>query len=163
MTGIIKVDTIQNNGGTTAFTVNSSGYVARAKNAAFLAHTASDATHDQDGVLGWDTEVFDTDSCFVPSTGLYTAPVNGIYCFNACILINATNAFGVGLFYKNGANLVSFQSFSTGNVNRGSGVASITAEMNASDTMGIYWYGSSYGQAYKGTYSHFSGHLLAAT
>tara|TARA_Y100001937_G_scaffold22644_1_gene32379 strand:- start:266 stop:754 length:489 start_codon:yes stop_codon:yes gene_type:complete len=162
MTGIIKVDTIQSNGGTTAFTVNTEGYVARAKNAAFLAHTPSDATHDQDGVLGWDTEVFDTDSCFVPSTGLYTVPVNGIYCFNACILIEDTN-FGVGLYYKNNATLVAFQSYSTGGNNRASSAASITIEMNASDTMGIYWYGSTYGQAFEGAYSHFSGHLLAAT
>jgi len=163
MSSILKVSEIQDpTNGNTAFTVNTAGYVARAKNAAFLAHTPSDATHDQDNVLGWDTEVFDTDSCFVPSTGLYTAPVNGIYCFNACVLINEA-AFGVGLFYKNGANLVSFQSYSNGGVNRASGVASVTVEMNASDTMGIYWYGSSYGQALKGTYSHFSGHLLAAT
>lgn len=163
MASEIGVQTIQHTNGTTAFTVNSSGYVARAKNAAFLAHTASNATYNQDNVLGWDTEVFDSDSCFIPSTGIYTAPVNGIYCFNACILINTSGNYGVGIFYKNGASLVSFQGWSEGGVNKGSAVGSVTAQMNASDTMSIYWYGSSYGQAYKGNYSHFSGHLLAAT
>ena len=164
MSSILKVSEIQDpTNGNTAFTVNTAGYVARAKNAAFLAHTPSNATYNQDNVLGWDTEVFDTDSCFVPSTGLYTAPVKGIYCFNACILIGAGDAFGVGLYYKNNSTLVAFQAWSPGSANKGSSVASITIEMNANDTMGIYWYGSSYGLAYEGSYSHFSGHLLAAT
>lgn len=163
MASEIGVQRIQHTNGTTAFTVNSSGYVARAKNAAFLAHTPSDATHDQDGVLGWDTEVFDSDSCFAPSTGLYTAPVNGIYCFNTNILINGSSTYGVGVFYKNSSTLVAFQSWSQTNPNKGSAGSSVTVEMNASDTIGVYWYGSSYGNAYKGTYSHFSGYLLSAT
>ena len=54
MTGIIKVDTIQNNGGTTGLTLNSSGYMTTPNRPAFWVGMETSTTAANDGVIIFD-------------------------------------------------------------------------------------------------------------
>ena len=94
MTGIIKVDTIQNNGGTTGLTIDSSGRVTRNVVPAFRIGRTSDQSSTTTGsevtVLFDD---FDSDNCFIQggmslSSGVVTAPIAGLYQFNMNLRIN---------------------------------------------------------------------------
>lgn len=86
MTGIIKVDTIQNNGGTTGLTIDSSGRVLMPKipcchvrlTTSNADDTTSPYTHTA-GVIRFDTIDLNQGSCYNASTGLFTCPVAGIY------------------------------------------------------------------------------------
>ena len=95
MTGIIKVDTIQNNGGTTGLTIDSSGNLSAPGNldvtgritstqVAFLARGQSPSTissgTDQTVVYG--STDYNIGSGYSTSTGKFTAPVSGLYLFS---------------------------------------------------------------------------------
>ena len=87
MTGIIKVDTIQNNGGTTGLTIDSSGRVVLPQNkVAFQAMRTGNIT-GYDGGSGttneivFNNEIYDISGNYDPATGLFTAPVDGMYTF----------------------------------------------------------------------------------
>jgi len=75
MTGIIKVDTIQNNGGTTGLTIDSNGVVTRPVVPAWRATAILDVRTAAGGkYVTWSTT---TDHEFtVPVTGLYQLNVN---------------------------------------------------------------------------------------
>ena len=160
MASELGVQTIQHTNGTDAITIDSSGYITRAKNCAFLAHTATAASATADTVLNWVTEVFDTDSCFDPTTGLFTAPVNGIYYFSFHSMIVDAD-YMVSKFQHSGMSTkIDMQSRATAS-NSGINSASHVFEMNANETMGIYNLGASYSEAAQGSNAAFSGYLIS--
>lgn len=83
MTGIIKVDTIQNNGGTTGLTIDSSGRVNKPAQPRFRAtgngwfNLATAATWET--ITGFNLEDFDVGGCFNTSNSQFTVPVSGVY------------------------------------------------------------------------------------
>ena len=83
MTSILKVNQIQNTAGTTAATIDSSGRIltpARPAFRGFEAYVQTDFTTET--VITNYTEDFDIGNCFNHTTGIFTAPVTGIYQIN---------------------------------------------------------------------------------
>ena len=93
MASIIAVNELQHTNGTTAATIDSSGYVTKPKLAAFYVYCQNTAdenlktnlTHTIGNTSDFTTvtEYTDTDNCFNATTGEFTAPVNGTYSFSA--------------------------------------------------------------------------------
>ena len=89
MTGIIKVDTIQSNGGTTGLTIDSSGRVSTLKNPAFYAHeySGTDGTRTMGtgstAALTYNHIVTNDGSHWNNTTGEFTCPVAGRYFVSA--------------------------------------------------------------------------------
>ena len=83
MTGILKVDQIQNNTGTAAVTIDSSGRLAYPAQPRFMVKLASNATIANGNDTNWSVddatwdERFDVGGCF--ANGTFTAPVAGVY------------------------------------------------------------------------------------
>lgn len=86
MTGIIKVDTIQNNGGTTGLTIDSSGRVQLP--AIPCCHVQLTTSNSQDTSnpytttgtnIKFDSIILNQGSCYSASTGSFTCPVAGVY------------------------------------------------------------------------------------
>ena len=85
MSSILKVDTIQNTGGTTGLTIDSGGRVLSPARPAFKAYIGSsgwvDLTHGQTSRIPFNAEKYDVGGCFDTSTSTFTAPVAGYYFF----------------------------------------------------------------------------------
>jgi len=89
MTGIIKVDTIQNNGGTTGLTIDSNGVVTQ-KNRPFFHVTLDQSSTQNSGgtILPFGRVVEDTESAFNTSTYKYTVPIAGLWMLKMGVRIN---------------------------------------------------------------------------
>ena len=83
--------TIQNNGGTTGLTIDSSGRVLMPQVPMFQVHAAGNQYVSDDGLVEYDTEDHDVGGNFDTSTYKFTAPVNGYYHMHAHVY-TATNS-----------------------------------------------------------------------
>ena len=87
MSSILKVDTIQNTGGTTGLSIDSSGRVLTPARPAFKAYIGSsgwvDLQHAHTRRIPYNTEKYDIGGCFDTTTSTFTAPVSGYYFFYA--------------------------------------------------------------------------------
>ncbi len=108
MTGILKVDQIQNNTGTTAVTIDASGYISgKTISPAFVCRESATNTLTSGSFMSltW-TEEFDTHSAV--SSGVFTVPAGqgGIYHFSTGVTINAIGAstFIITTLFINGSN-----------------------------------------------------------
>jgi len=83
MSSILKVDTIQNTGGTTGLTIDSSGRVLNPNVIAwFVNKTSSQTASGADELVTWNTVTLNQGSGFQTSGGnanKFVAPVHGIY------------------------------------------------------------------------------------
>lgn len=82
MSSILKVDTIQNTGGTTGLTIDSSGVVATPARPAFSAYRDSSTTEYLTGTIVFNGTRSNVGSHYSTSTGKFTAPIAGSYQFN---------------------------------------------------------------------------------
>ena len=87
MTGILKVDTIQNNGGTTGLTIDSSGLIATPARPAFLYRTGTqqNITANTWLTVNFNDKLFEVGSNFNTTNKSFVAPVDGLYQFNASV------------------------------------------------------------------------------
>jgi hypothetical protein len=114
----------------------------------------------------FDNVNYDTGSNYSGSTGLFTAPVNGVYSFSAQTIYNQSQMAGTGLtwwFNKNGSRYLGASGYELAGNAWGTSASSITLPLVAGDTIGVYMVGGSwYGD---GTYNHnvFTGHLVRPT
>ena len=90
MSSILKVDTIQNTGGTTGLTIDSAGRVD-AKVPMFHATRSANVTSASPYVPIYDTVVYDTDSWYSTSNGRYTPQKAGYYYFMGQWSLASTN------------------------------------------------------------------------
>lgn len=105
----------------------------------FVRKTASTSTV---GTVVFDSVIEQTGSNYSTSTGLFTAPIAGVYQFSAQSIANTTT--GWGFIYNGGlySGPTPYQVYT----NWTSLSATINKNMNAGDTMGVYlrtgiWYG----------------------
>ena len=89
MTGIIKVDTIQNNGGTTAMSMDSTGRVLTPARPVFEVSTTTNTTGTANAYtkVEWQTVVTDIGSNFNLTDNDYTIPITGAYHLNCLLLL----------------------------------------------------------------------------
>ena len=112
MTGIIKVDTIQNNGGTTAMTIDSNGVVTRSVVPAWRATAIhDDRTSGAAKPVTWSTATDTNDNRRYrlggvtlggssPANHEFTVPVTGLYQLNVNVRIDELNTGYVIMFLQ---------------------------------------------------------------
>jgi len=104
----INVNTIANLSGTTAMTVDSSGFVTKPNHPAFVVRPS--ATQENITPAGWVTvsfasTVYDPNSDFDFSNMYYVAPVSGVYIFTANIRLQTVDS--AGSYYQSRVNVSS--------------------------------------------------------
>jgi len=76
----LRVNTVQDETGTTAMTIDSTGRILTPARPAFRARIAgSTGSHGDTGVLVFETEDFDIGGNYNTSTGIFTVPTTGLY------------------------------------------------------------------------------------
>ncbi len=75
--------------GRTDAVIDSTGNVTKPFNSCFLAARASAQTYSAGNAVVFDNEIFDQNSNYNPSTGIFTAPVTGKYLLSATILVQS--------------------------------------------------------------------------
>ena len=169
MSSILKVDTIQNTGGTTGLTIDSTGRMLTPARPAFRAKFSASGTLAAGGDMGGGNSVLIPDdvttsgfglhnvgSHYSTSNGKFTAPIAGLYFFQFNMYQNNTTDCEID-FYLGAQNLgngrfyASGDSYSTCN-------ASTTLMLSASDEVTIkVQVGTAY---FNQTVSNFSGFLI---
>ena len=79
MSSILKVDTIQNTGGTTGLTIDSSGRLGISNPIIFYGRKNNGGGYTTIGTIVWNVSMIDTASAYNTSTGLFTCPKAGHY------------------------------------------------------------------------------------
>ena len=141
MASEIGVQTIQHTNGTDAMTIDSSGRVTTPARPAFSAYrTAVSGT----GIITDFTEDYDIGGHFNASTGIFTAPVSGIFFFKiACIGKYSSGGFDVFLSINGsttvGKGQVSIRPVSNDQSDGYSALSSDSGivQLNANDAVGI--------------------------
>ena len=150
MTGIIKVDTIQNNGGTTGLTIDSSGRVTTPARPSFFVYRktgdASSLDYTSNTLVNFDTKQHDIGNNFDLSTDTFTVPVSGVYQLNwavrmqyvttagyvfAPLYLNGSPHWGNGLYMYAGLNDPEGGEYVTP-------ASSQTVQLTANDTVQVY-------------------------
>jgi len=171
MSSILKVDTIQNTGGTTGLTIDSTGRMLTPARPAFRAKFNASGTLAAGGDMGGGNSVLvpndvttsgfglhNVGSHYSTSNGKFTAPIAGLYFFQFNIYQNNTADCEID-FYLGSQNLGNarffaqdaYSSYSTCN-------ASTTLMLSASDEVTIkVQVGTAY---FNQTVSNFSGFLI---
>ena len=79
MSSILKVDTIQNTGGTTGLTIDSAGRLGVSNPIIFYGRKDNVSSYTTVGTIVWNVSMVDTASAYNTSTGLFTCPKAGHY------------------------------------------------------------------------------------
>ena len=153
MTGIIKVDTIQNNGGTTGLTIDSAGYITSGKVPAWRIGRDTDFNVTASGTytkVEWDERDNSSVNTFMDhvtySSGDIVIPVAGIYQFNATVRFDQANAdsgYGILSLQKNDERsglADTYLVFESQSNSYHSVSASTVFKCNANDTLAVYVY-----------------------
>jgi hypothetical protein len=146
------------------FSVSQSGYHSLPVLPAFHVISAPSLAANTTGILIFPTEHLDNNNNYNPATGLFTAPVAGLYKFDAYTLVNtgagATAEANIR-FSKNGTALAPWGNSGAGYVRSYEPIyISAVISLALGDTVGVLL--ATGGGAYNwgGDYSYFCGHLL---
>jgi len=161
MASTLKVNTIQHTGGTTGMTIDSSGRVTTSTNRpAFVARRTSSQNV---GTVVFDTVLLNQGSHYDNSTGIFTAPIAGLYSFSFNVLSdnNGNDSYFATSLYVNGNSYAKVQNRTTEDNDFG-GSMSIIASLSASDTVQVVQHNVSlYGTTSSSeNLSWFSGYLI---
>jgi len=99
----VKTNTIQNTGGTTAFSIDSNGRTSRSTFPFFYAYTAGGASTTATGAALLFTATTINSGNYSTSTGRFTCTIPGFYHFHFHGLQRNSGAIELN-FYKNGAS-----------------------------------------------------------
>jgi hypothetical protein len=146
MASIIGVETLQHTNGTTAATIDSSGRVLKPNTPYFRTHRSTALTY----AASMSTVVYNNvrtniGSHYDSSTGVFTAPVDGLYLFSCGATVSpittVSRYFIIELFYNNSTTVFETRSSAfddTGHSNDYAGLhCSGVMDMDAGDTMRV--------------------------
>ena len=160
------VTAIKHSGGTSVFTLDSSGRMLRPNQPAFLVHATAASNLTDDTTIAFGTEIFDQNGDFASNT--FTAPVTGRYQLNVQMYTNQVDYDGAYAQFK----LITSNRNYLAAVDPGafdstpdywSFTIATLADMDASDTAYVQLdFGSGHGNTIDiSTFSYFSGFLVA--
>jgi hypothetical protein len=131
--------------GTTQMNIDGSGRVTKPSQPAFFARHTTASAYNNQYVDAWNSITFNIGNHFVGSTGIFTAPVAGIYQLNAMIGNNYAQGDGAYKIYKNNTlvNGFTFDPFSN-QTTWSTNVLCGTVQCAANDTVRIYCSGAGY-------------------
>ena len=105
MSSILKVDEIQNTGGTTGLTIDSGGFLKSNKESIFRAYinTSQTIPNNTNTTVAYDAESFDPNSWYDTSTYKFTPTLAGYYSVTASLRYNTGTDFDICdlYLYKN--------------------------------------------------------------
>jgi len=165
MTGILKVDNIQNSSGTSAMSINSSGVITTPAIPAFLATSSSGVhTTNSSSVLDFNTIRINQGGHYNTSTYTFTAPVAGLYNFYWQVYQqNGTNGKSIAL-QKNGSDYLIYDTaiayFGTVNIQDHTMNSSLMMDLAVNDTIRIAVRNGSPNLQWYGGHSWFQGYLI---
>ena len=161
MASTLKVQNIAHTGGTTAMTIDSSGRVQNPTNPSFFATRDAGTFTTNNGVIVFNNVRHNIGSHYDNTTGVFTAPVNGIYLINFS-LISGNTSLVEGEIQVNSNRILNGRNYSAANGTQNAISGSAVLQLSANDAVRILLLGSSsiYGSG-GGYYDTFSGHLLA--
>ena len=175
MSSILKVDTIQNTGGTTGLAIDSSGRVTQPSMPAWRIGVSSNytVTNGQNAhtAINFDltsdtTRRFFTQNGITVSSGVVTVPVSGIYNVGTTVRMDGiSNSYGVITIGVNGSFAGTQGSY---NLKGNSGFSSsyhtwtenTIFKLDAGDTVRVYYYISTDSSFVISSISYFSGFLI---
>jgi len=159
----IKTDTIKNQAGTSAATIDASGRILTPARPAFRARkTSSQSTSSGNELITWNTAPLNVGSHF--ANNIFTAPAEGIYSFSLTLLTPNDSANHVYSFRHTpvGGSLTAIVTlYSPVLANHETVSGFFIHQMGVGDTMGVYLDGANdaiYGDA--GTWTNWSGFLI---
>jgi len=143
MSSILKVDTIQNTGGTTGLTIDNSGRMKLPNQIVFSAHNVSSSngtvTSTYNTNLLFNTIVSNDGNHFNNSTGYFTCPVAGNYeCYMNVNYVNSNSWMGLYLLHNNSLVVHSWKK-DVANFEYLSNVVHAIVNCSANDTLSFAW------------------------
>ena len=141
---------------------SSGGHIISSIRPAFLAYLTSSIDSAQTIVFNNDSsdDAFDNNDNYNTSTGVFTAPVAGIYQFSVNLL-SKTLSSDLEAYIRKNNYLVSYVYDEAETDVRSTGVATVTLKLAVNDTVSVYSdLGGAYGVSTRGEGSYFSGHLV---
>lgn len=146
--------------GTTGLTVDSSGYVLTPTRPAFRARCSQATFSGTSEIIPFNSVVTNIGGCYSNSTYRFTAPVSGMYQFDAGVYVNQnTSNYGILRIDVNGSPIKYAET-------QGAALVvslhiGICTYLNANDYVYAYWQQNGGRQYYQGSQeSHFSGFLI---
>ena len=158
MAGIVGLTELQHTNGTSAATIDTSGRLGHSVHSSFIAHTPNNGSVN--AILVFTQTIENIGSNYDTSTGLYTAPIKGLYTFSFSLLLYGTSNTG-NHFYKNGSDIgIIIQNSSEDGNFLDSSQATINIHLEAGDTFGVYNKGADNEQVHESNKTWWSGGLV---
>lgn len=150
------------NGATQSATINSSGYMLTPYQPAFWVVPNGSYAFSAGTVMSWGTARYNQSNSFNTSTGVFTAPVNGVYQF--CLTVgyipnNSTNSIACYI-RRNGSSYLGNEANNQPNNQWSSVYANGILSLNAGDTVDVVMNGTAIANIDSGLWTYFSGYLV---
>lgn len=160
MTGILKVDQIQNNTGTSVMTFDSAGRITTPNRPSFFATRNAGTFSTNNGVIVFNVVRHNTGDHYNSATGVFTAPIDGDYLINFS-LISGNTSLVEGEIQVNSNRILNGRNYSGASGTQNAISGSAVLQLSANDAVRILLLGSSsiYGTG-GGYYDTFSGCLI---
>ena len=159
MASELHVDAIKHSGGTSAMTIDSTGRVTTPARPAFMARRTS---LQSAGVIIFDTAMVNIGSHYNTSTGVFTAPVAGLYSFSPVVLsdMDGSNQFFITAIRVNGSSYAQEQ-VHTDLDNDFGGNFTVIASLSANDEVDVHTNYKIYGtSSATSNFTFWSGYLI---
>jgi hypothetical protein len=142
--------------------IDSSGRVTKPYQPSFNVYPSNSYSFVNQNIMSWDTARVNQGNHFNTSSGVFTAPVNGIYSFHVVISYYINNSSNGSAFYlrRNGVNTYGNEASSLPNATWQTAHVNAVLSLNANDTVDVRMTGSGIQTIDSSLWTYFSGYLL---